>query len=285
MKGTRPLDNTEIQKVSACFAGTFAVRNRGLFLLGVSTGGRISELLSLSIGDVYQNFKAVRDLLFDRNIVKGQENSRAVPVNADGRQAIEDLIDWHREEYDTVGAKRPLFPSRNGSGAVAMDRRTAHQSLKKAFTAAGLNGKLATHSLRKSFAQRLYEASGDIYLVQELLGHRNIATTQKYIGVSYATAKQAVEVIAVGAEALRNDADASETSASFVNHMRVLPGKRDRTDLLSNSVSDAPDDTLLLELLRRGYDVSAVINKPTAFDGLPSEISEFFDRLTTRRSV
>ena len=62
MKGTRPLDNNEIRLVSACFTGTFEVRNRGLFMLGVSTGGRISELLSLTIGDVYQNRAAVTDL-------------------------------------------------------------------------------------------------------------------------------------------------------------------------------------------------------------------------------
>ena len=53
MKGTRPLDNDEIRLVSACFSGTFEVRNRSLLLLGVSTGGRISELLSLRIGDVW----------------------------------------------------------------------------------------------------------------------------------------------------------------------------------------------------------------------------------------
>ena len=47
MKGTRPLDNSEIRIVSACFDGTFAERNHGLFMLGVSTDGRISELLSL----------------------------------------------------------------------------------------------------------------------------------------------------------------------------------------------------------------------------------------------
>ena len=84
MKGTRPLDNDEIRLVSACFSGTFEVRNRGLFLLGVSTGGRISELLSLQIGDVWQNGKAVTDLLYDRSIVKGGEVSRVVPVNTDG---------------------------------------------------------------------------------------------------------------------------------------------------------------------------------------------------------
>ena len=92
MKGTRPLDNDEIRRVSACFTGTFSVRNRGLFMLGVSTGGRISELLSLQIGDVYQNGGPVTDLLFEKSIVKGGEVSRAVPVNQDSRRAIDDLI-------------------------------------------------------------------------------------------------------------------------------------------------------------------------------------------------
>ena len=55
MKGTRPLDNDEIRRVSTCFTGTYQVRNRGLLMLGVSTGGRISELLSLRVADVYQN--------------------------------------------------------------------------------------------------------------------------------------------------------------------------------------------------------------------------------------
>ena len=197
MKGTRPLDNDEIRSVSTCFTGTFAVRNSGLFMLGVSTGGRISELLSLEIGDVYQNGSAVSDLLFEKSIVKGGEVSRAVPVNRDGRHAIDQLIDWHRKHYQNTDPTRPLFPSRHNSGTVPMHRQTAHDILKKAFIAAGLNGKLATHSLRKSFAQRLYDKTGDIYLVQELLGHRNISTTQKYLGVNYADARTAVEAIAL----------------------------------------------------------------------------------------
>ena len=180
MKGTRPLDNDEIRLVSACFDGTYAVRNRGLFLLGVSTGGRISELLSLQIADVYQNGKPVKDLLFDKSIVKGGEVSRAVPVNTDGMRAIEELIRWHREAYRTLPKTRPLFPSRNGNGRKRMTRRAAHNVLKSAFEAAGLNGHLATHSLRKSFAQRLYEQTGDVFAVQEMLGHKSIATTQKF---------------------------------------------------------------------------------------------------------
>ncbi len=194
MKGTRPLNNDEIRQVAECFRGTFAERNRGLFVLGVSTGGRISELLSLQIGDVYQNQKPVSDLLFDKSIVKGGEVSRAVPVNQDGRDAIKALIAWHTDHYGDIDPNRPLFPSRQGKGA--MDRRMAHTVLKTAFEAAGLNGKLATHSMRKSFAQRLYEQTNDIYAVQEMLGHKNVATTQKYLGVNYASVRDAVEKMA-----------------------------------------------------------------------------------------
>ena len=231
MKGTRPLDNDEIRRVSTCFTGTFAVRNRGLFMLGVSTGGRISELLSLEIGDVYQNGKPVTDLLFEKSIVKGGEVSRAVPVNADGRLAIDEIIAWHRHHYQNTDESRPLFPSRHNSGTVPMHRQTAHDILKKAFIAAGLNGKLATHSLRKSFAQRVYNKSGDIYLVQELLGHRNISTTQNYLGVNYADARAAVEAIALISES-------------------------DRSDVLSNSIKETDDETLIAELRKRGYNLA-----------------------------
>ena len=138
-------------------------------------------------------------------------------MNSDGRRAIEDLITWHQEKYKTIAPSRPLFPSRNKRGSVAMNRQTAHEMLKKAFQDAGLNGKLATHSLRKSFAQRVYEESSDIYLVQELLGHRNVSTTQKYIGVNYATARETVEAIALEAKASSSERDRMEILSSLRN--------------------------------------------------------------------
>ena len=246
MKGTRPLDNDEIRLVSACFTGNpYEVRNRGLFMLGVSTGGRISELLSLTIGDVYQNGRAVGDLLFDKSIVKGGEVSRAVPVNVDGRQAIDNLVEWHRDRYENTQPDRPLFPSRQKLGAVPMHRQTAHDILKTAFTAAGLNGKLATHSLRKSFAQRVYDQSGDIFLVQELLGHKNVSTTQRYLGVNYASAREAVEGMALDAESYRT----SKTSESFT--------------FLGAELKETQDETLFLELALRGYDLSKLRENDT----------------------
>ena len=236
MKGTRPLDNAEIRKVSEAFKGKYTIRHRSLFMLGVSVGGRISELLALKVNDVWQNGKPVKDLLFDRKIVKGGEVSRAVPVNRDGRQAIEELIAWHLELYKDVDPKRPLFPSRKGKGLQAMTRISAHRALKPAFEAAGLNGKLSTHSLRKSYAQRLYEQTNDIYAVQEMLGHKSVVTTQRYLGVNYASVRDASEAMSI-------DSECNVTAKTL------------------HSVNDALDDELLIELLRRGYDVARLLEK------------------------
>lgn len=211
MKGTRPLTNAEIRKVRDAFDGKFAQRDRGLFMLGVSIGGRISELLSLTVGDVWQNGNAVTDFQFDKSIVKGGETSRTIPVNSDGRQAIRDIIAWHTEHFGVLGIvdlTLPLIPSQKkhrGTHVYAVKRQAYHKILQKAFEKAGLNGKLATHTLRKTFAQRLYNTSKDIYMVKELLGHKDVKTTQAYIGVDYQDAKAAVEAMSLTAEETPKD--------------------------------------------------------------------------------
>lgn len=233
MKGTRPLDNEEIIEVTKYFKGKYEIRNRCLFMIGVSCGGRISELLALKVKDVWQNDKPTGDLVFSKHIVKGGELSRTVPLNIDGRIAVKELIDWITENYPQSEAsddwgELPLFPSRKKSGGLkAMTRRAAHKVLKDAFEAAGLNGKLATHSLRKSFAQRLYEQTSDIYIIKEMLGHKSVNTTQKYLGVKYVTVKEAVEAMAIACQGIQN----------------LTPIYR------------ATDDELLLEMVKRGYRV------------------------------
>ena len=129
---------------------------------------------------------------------------------------------------------RPLFPSRNGGGQrFPLSRRNAHDVLKVAFEAAGLNGHLATHSLRKSFAQRKpYEQTGDIFAGQEILGHRSVATTQKYLGVNYASVRDVLGQIAVTSEP----------------HKMTL--------FLGSSLKTTADETIFLELALRGYILS-----------------------------
>lgn len=123
------LKKTEIKKVSEQFSGVFKVRNKGLFMLYVSTGADISELLALTIGDAYQKGKPVDRLFFNNR----EEASRTVSVNQDGIKTIQSLIDWHVEHYGNIDMQRPLFPSRNGGGKVALSARRAHDVLRKAF--------------------------------------------------------------------------------------------------------------------------------------------------------
>ena len=146
------LRKSEIRKVSEQFSGVFKTRNKGLFMLGVSTGADIKELLALTIGDVYRNGKPVDKLFFNNR----DEVSRTVSVNQDGIKAIQSLIDWHVEHYGNIDTQRPLFPSRNGRGKVALSSRRAHEVLRAAFIDAGLNDKVETDSLPKSTVRCIF---------------------------------------------------------------------------------------------------------------------------------
>ena len=82
-------------------------------------------------------------------------------------------------------------------------------------------------------------------MVQELLGHRNISTTQKYLGVNYADAKAAVELIALMTE--------SDRSLLLSGSVRFL----------GSELKSTADETLFLELALRGYDLSRLRDEET----------------------
>lgn len=232
MKGCRPLDTNEILKISEQFDGTFEIRNRSLFMLGVSVGGRISELLSLRIEDVWQNGQPVSDLLFQKRIVKGKETARMIPCNADGRQAITALI---QEQFGNLDPQRPLFLSRKHDRAIS--RVQAHRILERAFQTAGLNGKLATHSMRKTYAQRLYDATGDIFMVKEALGHKSVETTKQYLGVSYSKMQAASKAI--------------ELSSN-------------KSTVLLHSIDEIATGEMIAELMARSIDMTSAIQQMKA---------------------
>ena len=108
--------------------------------------------------------------------------------------------------------------------------------LKTAFEDVGLNGNLTTHSMRKSFAQRLYDQTADIFTVQEMLGHKSVATTQRYLDVNYASVREAVEKMAFSAS------------------------ERDIDTLSPQMLKTTSDAALFLELAMRGYDLAALRN-------------------------
>jgi integrase len=182
MKGCRPLTDAE---VTACLAALeakrFAVRDRALFLVGVNTGFRISELLSLRLADVWQNGRLSEEIAVARRHMKKKQEGRSVPFeNPDARAALQAWIC----ELTGAGHRMPdtvLFRSREG-GNRPISREQAYRILKRACAACGLTGKLGTHTLRKTFARKMQELLGDDLLaLQQAMGHKDIDSTTKYV--------------------------------------------------------------------------------------------------------
>lgn len=180
MKGCRPLQDAEIQAVLASFAGEYALRDRALFLLGVRSGFRISELLSLTLGDLIQAGRLVSRVAVRRRNMKKRLEGRAVLLHPEARAALQTWLG----ELAAAGHVAPetfAFRSRKGENAP-IGRVQAWRILNNRFEAAGLSGKLGTHSMRKTFAARVYDRLGrDLLRTAAALGHRNINSTVQYL--------------------------------------------------------------------------------------------------------
>jgi site-specific recombinase XerD len=190
MKGCRPLTEEEVSLVSKSFSGPYAARDKALFVMGLKTGFRISELLSLKVGDVWQYGQCVERVSVQRKAMKGKREGRTVALHPLAREALEN---WLRQLHrlTVVSEQTPLFLSRVHGRAIS--RVQAWQILKAAFEANELQGKLATHSMRKTFAGKVYDKLGhDLYRTQQALGHSNITVTVRYLSFRQEEIDQAV---------------------------------------------------------------------------------------------
>jgi integrase len=177
MKGCRPLSDEEIRVISKSFGGNYAKRDRALFFLGIKSGFRISELLSLRIRDVYQYGAIVDRVTVQRRNIKRKVEGRTVPIHPDAKAALSEWI----AELGTVAPETFVFLSRKGVNR-AIGRVQAYRILEEAYDTNGLAGKLGTHSMRKTFADPVYEKLGrDLVRTQRALGHRNINSTVSYL--------------------------------------------------------------------------------------------------------
>ncbi len=163
---TRALTLDEVARVINQLDGP---QNKALFTLGVNTGFRISELLSLTYKDVLNSDGTVKSsITLNKARMKGEVASRTLPLNPQARKAIKGLL----ARLNTNGK---LF---------SISRVQAHRLIKKAANKAGLEGVISTHSMRKTFGTRIYEMSEkDIVLTQRALGHVNINSTIHYLDV------------------------------------------------------------------------------------------------------
>jgi integrase len=170
MQGCRPLSVTEVDSL----LNDLPVRDKLLVLTGLYFGTRVSETISITFGDVAGGYLHIRS-------AKGSNNvAFALPP------AFVTEVDRLKADYQAHGVlitgETPLFLSREGD-QKPIDRSRASQIMLAAKRRAGLNGKVNTHSLRKTFVTRIYEMTGrDIAQTKKYSRHKNLANLDYYIG-------------------------------------------------------------------------------------------------------
>ena len=187
-------DTLDVAEVEALLEATavdsdVGIRDRALLELLYASGLRVSEALGLDLTDLSTVEESVR-------VVGKGDRERVVPVGDVALAALDRYIHDIRPAWLAtapaatrgrglaVRARRaearrggPLFLSRRG---LRMGRMEAWRVVRRSAEAAGLHGHVTPHTLRHSFATHLLEGGADLRVVQELLGHASITTTQLY---------------------------------------------------------------------------------------------------------
>ncbi|MGL4254975.1 MAG: site-specific tyrosine recombinase XerD, partial [Microbacterium sp.] len=150
------------------------MRDRALLELLYATGARVSEVVQLDVDDL-----AHGDVIRVRG--KGSKE-RIVPVGSYARAAVDAYLTRARPELSRRGRATPkLFL---GARGAPLSRQSAWLIIRDAADRAQLVSHVSPHTLRHSFATHLLQGGADVRVVQELLGHASVATTQIYTHVS-----------------------------------------------------------------------------------------------------
>ncbi len=155
---------------------SYRLRDRAILEMLYSTGMRVSELVSRDLNDL--------DFMEEMLRVSGKgKKQRLVPV---GRQALEAVSSWlpDRQQLIESSIKRGKEPSREAlflnSRGTRLTSRSVERLVKQYGERAGILQVVTPHALRHSFATHLLEMGADLRVVQELLGHVSLSTTQRY---------------------------------------------------------------------------------------------------------
>ncbi len=161
--------------------GAVPLRDRALLELLYSTGARISEVVGLDVDDL--------DLEVGQVLLRGKgSKERVVPVGSFARDAVQAYLVRARPHLASHGRGTPaLFLNTLGR---RLSRQSGWAVLRQAADRTGLTTPVSPHTLRHSFATHLLAGGADVRVVQELLGHASVTTTQIYTHVAPETLRE-----------------------------------------------------------------------------------------------
>ncbi|MDR1266401.1 MAG: site-specific tyrosine recombinase XerD [Propionibacteriaceae bacterium] len=177
----KALTVTEVEAVIAATgaslpgAGAAELRDAALVELLYGTGARVSEAVALDVDDIS---RVLADLSVGLRLLGKGGRERVVPVGQFARSALEAWLTRGRPDLSSHGSGGPaLFLNARGQ---RLSRQSAFNRLQLLADRAGLDRRLSPHALRHSYATHLIDGGADVRVVQELLGHASVATTQVY---------------------------------------------------------------------------------------------------------
>jgi integrase len=161
-------DEKQIEDMKRALKKT-GTRNYMLFLFGINTGLRISDILKLKVSDVTDKSHVV--------IREEKTNkTKRIKINSIVTNELKDyIVGMNENDY--------LFKSQKGENRP-ITRFQAYRILNDAACAIGINGEIGTHTLRKTFGYHFYQKTKDRALLQELFNHSAPSVTKKYIGLT-----------------------------------------------------------------------------------------------------
>jgi integrase/recombinase XerC len=175
-----PLFLTETEMQQLLSLENVKLRDKAMIELLYSCGLRIEELMSLNIKNI--------DFFSNTVTVIGKGNKeRIVPIGIKCIEAIMNYIKERRVSELPYDISSPMFLSDNNK---RLDQRTARRIIHRLFIQAGIFKKASPHTLRHTFATHILDRGCDIRSVQEMLGHKNLSTTQIYTHVTIESLKK-----------------------------------------------------------------------------------------------
>ena len=150
------------------------LRDYCLFVVGINSGLRISDLLKLTISDVIDGNK-LKDRIRLRE--KKTNKFKDFPLSDNAKSALKEYL--KTREYTT---NEPLFMSRKNKGFLL--RQQAYKIINNVAKEVGIKEKIGTHTLRKTFGYHAYNNGYDITLIQKLFNHSSTSVALRYIGIT-----------------------------------------------------------------------------------------------------
>jgi integrase/recombinase XerD len=169
-----PLEDVERLLAAVPADGPISMRDQAILELLYAAGLRISELTALDVDDLDLEERSVRC------IGKGSKE-RIVPIGRAAVESLERYLTQSRPGLAKAASGPAVFLNARGT---RLTRQGCWKLLKKHTAAAQLRRRISPHTLRHSFATHLLDGGADIRVVQELLGHASVSTTQVYTLVS-----------------------------------------------------------------------------------------------------